>query len=57
MYIALCDDQAEELEFLIGLIGRWQSERQRAVRFKAFTARRIWCTPPKRNRSPFISWT
>ena len=36
MYIALCDDQTEELEFLIGLISRWQSERQRAVRFKIF---------------------
>ncbi len=36
MYIALCDDQAEELAVLTGLLDRWQSERQKALRFKTF---------------------
>lgn len=36
MYIAVCDDQAEELEILMGLLGRWQRERRTALRFRTF---------------------
>jgi len=36
MYIALCDDQAEELDSLISLLERWQSERQLPLRRRSF---------------------
>lgn len=36
MYIAVCDDQAEELESLLKLLLNWQTERNRTVRYKAF---------------------
>ena len=36
MYIAICDDQAEELESLLKLLRNWQTERNRTVRYKAF---------------------
>lgn len=36
MYIAVCDDQAEELETLMGLLELWQNERRSPLRFKAF---------------------
>lgn len=36
MYIAVCDDQAEELESLLKLLRNWQAERNRTVRYKAF---------------------
>jgi len=36
MYIALCDDSPEELERMTGLLGRWQSERQKSLRYKIF---------------------
>ena len=36
MYIAICDDQAEELQALMSLLERWQSQRQLALRFKTF---------------------
>ena len=36
MYIAVCDDQAEELESLLKLLRNWQTERNRTVRYKAF---------------------
>lgn len=36
MYIAICDDQADELAELAELLNRWQIERRAALRFKAF---------------------
>ena len=36
MYIAVCDDQIEELETLASLLHLWQAERQKVLRFKMF---------------------
>ena len=36
MYLAICDDQMEELELLSSLLDRWQKERKKPLRFKAF---------------------
>lgn len=36
MYIAICDDQLEELESLTNLIQLWQKDRQATCRFKTF---------------------
>ena len=36
MYIAICDDQVDELESLTSLLLKWQSERQTTCRFKTF---------------------
>ena len=36
MYIAVCDDQAEELEQLMDLLDLWQRERRTALRFRSF---------------------
>lgn len=36
MYIAVCDDQAQELEVLMELLRRWQEERRTALRCKTF---------------------
>jgi len=36
MYIAVCDDQIEELELLKSLLHLWQTERQTTLRFKTF---------------------
>ena len=36
MYIAVCDDQAEELEQLMDLLDLWQRERRAALRFRSF---------------------
>ena len=36
MYIAVCDDQTEELDMLKELLDRWQRERQTSLQFKAF---------------------
>lgn len=36
MYIAVCDDQAEELDILKEILDRWQSERRTSLRFKTF---------------------
>ncbi|MGN0341138.1 MAG: LytR/AlgR family response regulator transcription factor [Lachnospira sp.] len=36
MYIAVCDDQAEELELLIDLLFRWKKERRVALQFKSY---------------------
>lgn len=36
MYIAICDDQAEELEILTDLLCRWQEERRMALQFKSY---------------------
>ena len=36
MYIAVCDDQIEELEVLASLLDQWQKERQTALRVKVF---------------------
>lgn len=36
MYIAVCDDQAEELEGLTALLQLWQKERRTALRFRTF---------------------
>lgn len=36
MYIAVCDDQSEDLEILIDLLRRWQEERRVALQFKSY---------------------
>lgn len=36
MYIAVCDDQADELEALTNLLQIWQKEHKTALRYKAF---------------------
>ena len=36
MYLAICDDQVEELELLTDLLARWQSERHTTLRYKTF---------------------
>ena len=36
MYIAVCDDQSEELEALLALLRAWQTERRASVRIRAF---------------------
>lgn len=36
MYIAVCDDQIEELEKLTALLQAWQSDRRSDVRFQTF---------------------
>ena len=36
MYIAVCDDQVEELETLMELLQEWQTSQKIAVRCKTF---------------------
>lgn len=36
MYIAVCDDQANDLDVLTSLLHRWQRERGTALQFKTF---------------------
>ena len=36
MYIAICDDQIEELEVLTNLLQIWQAERQTTLRYQTF---------------------
>ena len=36
MYIAICDDQTEELELLAELLCQWQKERKVALQFKSY---------------------
>lgn len=36
MYVAICDDQPEELEALTNLMQRWQAQHRTAVRYQAF---------------------
>jgi len=36
MYIAVCDDQIEELEAITNLLNLWQNERMTPLRFKTF---------------------
>ena len=36
MYIAVCDDQIEELEKVMGLLQAWQTDRRAAVRLRSF---------------------
>ena len=36
MYIAVCDDQIEELEKLTALLQAWQSDLRSDVRFQTF---------------------
>ena len=36
MYIAICDDQVEELEISLDVLNAWQEERQNPIRFKTF---------------------
>ncbi|MBQ4610465.1 MAG: response regulator transcription factor [Clostridia bacterium] len=36
MYIAVCDDMADELKNLTGLLEQWQKERNTALRYHAF---------------------
>ena len=38
MYIAVCDDQAEELASITALLHAWQEERGHPVRFRSFSA-------------------
>ena len=36
MYLAVCDDQADELDILVKLLDQWQNGRRVALRYKAF---------------------
>lgn len=36
MYIAICDDQADELGLLIDLLYRWQEEQRVSIPFKSY---------------------
>lgn len=36
MYIAICDDQADELRLLIDLLYRWQEEQRVSIPFKSY---------------------
>ena len=36
MYIAVCDDQLEELDTLVNLLQHWQNEHRSALRFQTF---------------------
>ncbi|MGN1142124.1 MAG: LytR/AlgR family response regulator transcription factor [Oliverpabstia sp.] len=36
MYLAICDDQAEELELLTNLLNQWQEERKTVLPFKTY---------------------
>ena len=36
MYIAVCDDQIEELEVLTNLLHVWQEEHKTTLRYQAF---------------------
>lgn len=36
MYLAVCDDQADELDILTNLLDRWRNERRTALRYRAF---------------------
>ena len=36
MYLAVCDDQKEELDAVVALLRRWQEERKTVLRFKTF---------------------
>ena len=36
MYIAVCDDQAEELSALTALLDQWQAERHFPLRYHTF---------------------
>lgn len=36
MYIAVCEDQIEELKLFLDLLSRWQTQRQTAMRVKSF---------------------
>ena len=38
MYIAVCDDQKEELSAVTELLERWQSDRKAAVRWRTFSS-------------------
>lgn len=56
MYIAVCDDQIEELEKLTALLQAWQSDRRSDVRFQTFRSGSCW-TLPAPSASPCICWT
>jgi len=36
MYVAICDDQAEDLKVLANLLNTWQRERKTVLRYKTF---------------------
>jgi len=36
MYIAVCDDRAEDLNVIMDILARWQSERRVTLRVEAF---------------------
>ena len=54
MYIAVCDDQIEELEKLTALLQAWQSDRRSDVRFQTF---RSGGQLPAPSASPCTCWT
>ena len=56
MYIAVCDDQIEELEKLTALLQAWQSDRRSDVRFQTFrSGGQLLDAAP--SASPCICWT
>ena len=55
MYIAVCDDQIEELEKLTALLQAWRSARRSDVRFQPF--RRGGQLLDAARAPPCICWT
>lgn len=57
MYIAVCDDQIEELEKLTALLQAWQSDRRSDVRFQTFRSGGQLLDAPAPSASPCTCWT
>ena len=57
MYIAVCDDQIEELEKLTARLQAWQSDLHSDVRFQTFRRAASCWTLPAPSASPCICWT
>ena len=56
MYIAVCDDQIEELEVLTNLLHIWQEEHKNTLRYRAFRNATELLTPPEKSGLPCICW-
>jgi len=48
LYIAVCDDQKDDLETLVLLLRRWQEERRISFRYKAFSNTSVLLDEAKR---------
>ena len=57
MYIAVCDDQIEELEKVMGLLQAWQTDRRAAVRLRSFRSAGELLDAAQRERLRCTCWT